>query len=195
MASIGQKLGIYPLLGEDHGNDIFDSDTYFVLSVIAAHFGEYSATVLYSSHRVGTHRFQDRWVNPDLVSANRQQHSWMKYFPTASNLSTFGQLGGDLQNVGALWGDTEYNKDYVFFVDRSIDGLLELDKAGVEYDLAALVDQLCRRLTEFDRKKGVHDLNCRDAIEELNLKPKISFKKGLKLDEFKKIAVELGVWD
>lgn len=197
LASIGQRLGIYPLLGEEHGNDIFDSDTYFILSVMAAHFGEYSATVLYSSHRIGTHWFQDRWVSPDLVSANRQQHSWMKYFPTASNLSTFGQLAGDLQNAGVLWGDTEYNKDYVYFVERSIDGLLELDKAGVEYDLAALVDQLCRRLTEFDRKDGdgVRDLNCRDAIEELNLKPKISFKKGLKLDEFKKIAVELGVWD
>ena len=78
-------------------------------------------------------------------------------------------------------------------IDVSIDGLLELDEAGVKYDFAALVDQLCRRVPNSrDVDSG---FNCREAIADLNSRTNTSFKKGLKLDEFKKIALELGVWE
>jgi len=72
---------------------------------------------------------------------------------------------------------------------------LALDEAGVEYDFAALVDHLCRRLTKHEKDESNRDLSCQVAVDELNAEKNVSFQKGLKLDEFKKIALELGVWN
>ena len=192
LSAIATRLGIYPELGGNHLGGIFypNPNTYRFFSVIAAHLGDYSATLLYS-------RARKRYdiVDSSLVHANHKLHPWMKHFSSAANLASFGTLGGDLPNHGAIWGDMEYNKDYVQFVDRSIKGLLALDEAGVEYDFAALVDHLCRRLTKHEKDKSNRDLSCQVAVDELNAEKKVSFQKGLKLDEFKKIALELGVWN
>ena len=193
VSSIGERLGISPKLRDN--KYIHDSDMYFVINVLAAHFGEYSASVLYSRKRVGQEIWDSRGVDYSLVSANRERHPWMKFFFKAADLSNFGKFVGDLPNHGILWGDTEYNRDFVKFVDRSIEGLLILDEAQVEFDLAALVDQLCRRLTDYENKQNDRNLTCRDAIEKLNTGPDVSFKKGLKLEAFKEIAIELGIWN
>ena len=195
LSSIATRLGVHPELGSEHRGGISDPDTYSVFSVIAAHLGDYSASLLYPQTRVTSHPWSNLWVDSALVSATRELHPWMNHFSDTTNLHTYGTLGGDLPNHGAIWGDLEYNKDYVQFVDRSIKGLLALDEAGVEYDFAALVDHLCRRLTKHEKDKSNRDLSCQVAVDELNAERKVSFQKGLKLDEFKKIALELGVWN
>ena len=196
LSAIATRLGIYPELGSEHRGGISDPNTYPVFRVIAAHLGDYSASLLYPQKRVGNSLWSNNlWVDAALVSATRELHPWMSHFSSAANLSSFGTLGGDLPNHGAIWGDLEYNKDYVKFVDRSINGLLALDEVGIEYDLAALVDHLCRRLTKHEKEEYDRDLSCQVAVDELNAEKNVSFQKGLKFDEFKKIALELGVWN
>ncbi|MDE0093540.1 MAG: hypothetical protein OXO49_03440 [Gammaproteobacteria bacterium] len=195
LSSIATRLGIYPEIGGEHSGGNFDPNVYHVFSVIAAYFGDYSASLLYPQRRVGSSLWSGIFVDSTLVSATRELHPWMEHFSDTTNLSTYGTLGGDLPNHGAIWGDLEYNKDFVHFVDGSIKGLLALDEAGVEYDFAALVDHLCRRLTKHEKDESNRDLSCQVAVDELNAEKNVSFQKGLKLDEFKKIALELGVWN
>lgn len=92
----------------------------------------------------------------------------------------------------------EYHEDrqYSQLIDRTIDGLLVLDESGIVYDLPALVDHLCRRLPKYwkDEQKFDTKFSCQDVVEELNARASVSFEEGVKLDQFKSTAIELGVW-
>ena len=180
LTTVAERLNIYPKLGAE-GRQL-ESDTYHVISVIAAHFGEPSATVLYSAEKVGTEWWESRRVGSVLVAANHQQYPWLKTFRNVNKLTHYG-LVRSLDGKWSYWG----------LIRVSINGLLELDEAGVQYDFEALVDQLCRRVP--NSRHVDSGFNCREAIEDLNSRTNMSFKKGLKLDEFKKIALELGVWE
>lgn len=78
----------------------------------------------------------------------------------------------------------------------SIDGLLELDELGIEYDMEALVDHLCRRLPNqyATAYKKAYAVSCKDEIESLSAQKHVSFKQALKYEEFKSIAINLGIW-
>ena len=182
LTTVTERLNITPKLG-DEGRQI-ESDTYQVMSIIAAHFGEFSASILYARERIGNRWGETTRVDSSLVAANHRQYPWLKTFRNVNKLTRYGLV--EPEPLDGKW-------DYWGLIRVSIKGLLELDEAGVKYDFAALVDQLCRRVP--NSRHVDSGFNCREAIEDLNSRTNTSFKKGLKLDEFKKIALELGVWE
>lgn len=161
-------------------------DVYVALNVIAAHLGDFSASLLYVSpyqHHLSYN------VSSSLIHQVRKQHSWMSPFDDASTLQSWGRIQYRPDNVDNI----EY--EYKFFVDRSIEGLLKLDELGIEYDAAALVDQLCRRTPELTLNYWPRKPSCKNAIDRLSIGENVSFERGLKYEEFRSIAIELGVWN
>ncbi len=200
LTTVSEQLNIFPILGYMPAQH--DSYTYDVINLIAAHLGEYSASLVYSQ----SSNEQIISVDFSLVLANREQHPWMQYFGNANKLKDFRFFPTTNAEIDSLsnalesgyvpklpkW-QVDSEKGYRNFTEDVLDGLLVLEEAGIDYDFPALIDHLCRRLPD-DLGKG-NEFQCRKAIEEINSDTKLSFNKGLKLDEFKKIAIELGVWD
>lgn len=149
-----------------------------ILKVLAAHYGNYSASLLYSQREI-------KLVALDsiLAEANRAKHPWMEYLVRARNLADYGKE--DIRGT---------QSDFNSLVDRSIRGLLALDEAEFGYDFMALVDTLCRNVIEYWRNEEEIALSCQTAIEELNFEENLSFQYGKKLDEIEQIARELGIW-
>jgi len=98
LSSIATRLGIYPELGGEHSGGNSDPNVYHVFSVIAAYFGDYSASLLYPQRRVGSSLWSGIFVDSTLISATRELHPWMEHFSDTTNLSTYGTRGGDLPN-------------------------------------------------------------------------------------------------
>ena len=200
LTRVSEQLNIFPTIGFMPTETV--SHTYDVINLMAAHLGEYSASILYSQP------FKEPIISVDysIVLANREQHPWMQYFANANKLKDFRffpRTKADIKFLSTaleegylptlpIW-QVESEADYRNFTEDVLDGLLVLEEAGIDYDFPALIDHLCRRLPD-DLGRG-NEFKCRKAIEELNADVKLSFNKGLKLDEFKKIAIELGVWD
>ena len=200
LTRVSEQLNIFPPLGLMPTETV--SYTYDVINLMAAHLGEYSASIVYSQ------LFKEPFFSVDIsiVLANREQHPWMQYFASANKLKDFRIFPSTNEDVKSASTalergyfptlhpkQVESKTDYRNFTEDVLDGLLVLEEAGIDYDFPALIDHLCRRLPD-DLGIG-NEFKCRNVIEELNSDIKLSFNKALVLDEFKKIAIELGVWD
>ncbi|MCY3628235.1 MAG: hypothetical protein OXG88_11445 [Gammaproteobacteria bacterium] len=178
LSAIRERLKIH-LLGskEDWAHELHK---YHVLNIMAAYYGEFSASLSYVQKHRGPYQLDDR----SFVRALYQKHPWLLTFSNVSELKSYGYADAK-----------RFNWSYRGFISANFNRWLELDAAGVEYDFAALVDHFCRRLPAYraENSKG-KAVSCREAIEELKEEEHLSFKEGLKLDEFEKVAIKLGVW-
>lgn len=86
---------------------------------------------------------------------------------------------------------------YTNYISQSIHALMKLDELGIEYEKESFVDQLCRRTPQEYAAAFMKEvqLSCKDAIEILSAGKNVSIKKGLKYEEFRSIAINLGVWN
>lgn len=160
-------------------------DVYVALNVIAAHLGDFSASLLYVSpyqHHLSYN------VSSSLISQIRKQHPWMSHFDDAGNLRGWA-LGG--------LREMTHESDWELFLRWHIKGWAELEELGIEYDKASLVDHLCRHLPYkyANSSEEEYKLSCKDAIESLSVGKYVTFEQGLKYEEFRSIAIELGVWN
>lgn len=178
LSAIREQLKIH-LLGskEDWAHELHK---YHVLNIMAAYYGEFSAGLSYVQKHRGPYQLDDR----SFVRALYQKHPWLLTFSNVSELESYGHADAK-----------RFNWSYRGFVSANVSRWLELDAAGVEYDFTALVDHFCRRLPAYraENSKG-KAVSCREAIEELKEEEHLSFKEGLKLNEFEKVAIALGVW-
>lgn len=118
LSSIATRLGIYPEIGGEHSGGNFDPNVYHVFSVIAAYFGDYSASLLYPQRRVGSSLWSGIFVDSTLVSATRELHPWMEHFSDTTNLSTYGTLGGGFTEPWSYMGGFRIQQGLCSFCRR-----------------------------------------------------------------------------
>ena len=155
---------------------------YFALNVIAAHLGDFSASLLYASfyqYPVGY------YVSSSLIRQIHKQHPWMSRFEGARNLK-YWSPSLDKERI---------DNDFANFVEKSVKGLLKLDELGVEYDKEAFVDRICRRYPDSMIERLPKKPSCKRAIERMSAWNDVSFDEGLKLEEIRSIASQLGIWE
>ncbi|MYF37644.1 MAG: hypothetical protein F4219_02575 [Gammaproteobacteria bacterium] len=178
---VGKNLDMtFSLRINEHNESAMNVYTYEILKVIAAHLGEKTASLSYirQPHGLGLS------VSSSLIEFSRKQFTWLKHFHDAGSLWEFGSI---------LVTESDPDEGFTKFVDRSIEGLLSLDEAGVKYDLEMLVDQICRRAPVYIRDRRGKETSCRVAIETLKASTTIGFREGVMLDKFEQVMLDLGV--
>lgn len=112
---------------------------------------------------------------------------WQDYLGDSRYLSHYGIISGPRRITKLL--------------EQSIEGLVLLNSMGIEYDLTALVDQICNDVVRSVNKKNMNDglneqINCKLAIGTLNMNGmELSFEQATILDEIERIAQKLEIYE
>ena len=142
------------------------------LNVIAAHLGDFSASLLFVSS------YQDHvgyFVSSTLVRQIKKQHPWMIPFERARSLRNWYDIGpGRVETIQGT---------YTNYISQSIHALMKLDELGIEYEKESFVDQLCRRTPQEYAAAFMKEvqLSCKDAIEILSAGKNVSLKKRIEI--------------
>ncbi|MXX94519.1 MAG: hypothetical protein F4039_03620 [Gammaproteobacteria bacterium] len=171
-----------------------------VMFAIAAHFGDFTAslsTVVFNLEHPHT---------TEIQSYLRQEYPW-------TDIVSFNQSA--IQFGGTIEHSNEPLKELINVLKESIQGLVQFDELGYQYDLQWLVDHLCNRICgAFNmnaiRAKQLNDehsrpqskpsdqpdsdyINCEQAIDYINEENVLDFRQSVKLDEFEQVARELEI--